>query len=144
MKVIVLCQGSYSDKRVVGVFSSEQTRDSFIEQNIPQSGQERDLIREDYWWEEHEIDALKEQRTEFATNYEVVIQACNGVVIARTERPNTEVVDYLRGAVYFSYNDTIRGLSYEGMEHAHKLAVEKRQELLREKVLKPYEGEVTS
>lgn len=112
MKVFIVFEGEYSDRRPVGVFSSEEKAAELGLDDI----------------EEFELDAITDKR--WMLMYGAVIRLADGEVIRRGRRGPGMTPAGFRGEAKISH-ETAWALSVESEDHALKLAVEKRQEWLR-------------
>lgn len=141
-KVYVVTTGSYSDYGINGIFSTEELAQKWIDANMNSSdGWHRDFnpIIEYTVDNPSQIDPVEK------TQYSVAIDANTGDVVPGRTWENKEVIGssirsgtvkvYTISKNSHSYPNAthIVAESYESMEHAIKLAAEKRQELLRAK-----------
>lgn len=140
MIVYVLEKGEYSDRRPLGIFSSEEKAQAYWKEFTKQ---------EDYYHDEHdiypwEVDALagmKCRRAWYATVYLVREPATRykreyqpGEIVVHDEPHDTTDHPYLTSRIDWKSDTIIRVESFVSPEHAHKCAVEQWQAHLREVV----------
>jgi hypothetical protein len=117
-KVFAVSEGSYSDYRIVAIFSTREKAQEYIDSCHAEQWSEKEI-------EEYDLDLPRE---ELPGCYEVRIKA-DGTVIESTwaswGRSNLPA-DHFGGNVYADYRDTFRGFG-ETTEHARRSAEELRR-----------------
>lgn len=130
--VWVVQKGSYSDRRIIGIFSSEEAARDYLGDALPDDRMEYDV-------EGWKLDALKEER--LVKVYHAFVEAdgtagpedrysYDYMVVSPDWCDSSHPKSYPNG-----YTTSACGKSTRSFEHAMKLAVEARQAWLRERAV---------
>lgn len=120
MKVYVVTRGSYSDYRIVGVFSSRKAAKDYAN------------ARDDHGWDEYEVNAL-EMPPKGMKSYRVVMDRHGNVPTNPSRYPDQPYIEVQANEPEDAWDvwDEKRGLFFADMwardkEHAVKIANERR------------------
>ena len=129
--IYIVTSGEYSDYRIEGIFSSRVKAEVFIEEAKKKTNTGSDFCFEEWELDERTKDTVATFWSAILDIATGAIRNCNARVEFVPENKRVKSVDVWKYVCEAYPKGHIVSRSYVSSEHAAKLCMEKRQELLR-------------